>query len=81
MREQIFPTKYNPFNRPQLCGKARSGLSVSVTEREAFDKLEKAAAELVKHARWSGYMSKINELRRPLLELRLARRPRKLKML
>jgi hypothetical protein len=44
------------------------------TEAEALAKLEQAANRLVKEARWSGYKSKINELRIPLLQLRMARR-------
>ncbi len=45
------------------------------SETEALAALELAAAKIVKHARWCNFSrSKINELRRPLLQLRLARR-------
>jgi hypothetical protein len=72
--KQVYRSKSNVlFSRPQLCGKARS-LKVGCTIDEAVARLEHAANELVKNARWSGFMSPINELRRPLLELKLARR-------
>lgn len=71
--KQVYRVNRNLFDRPQLCGKSRC-LRVNCTIDEALARLEQAATELVKHARWSGFMSPINELRRPLLELKLARR-------
>lgn len=69
---QTLRIKSNLFNRPEVCGKARC-LKVDCTLQEAYERLEKAADDLVKHARWAGYMSTINELRRPLLEIKLAK--------
>lgn len=44
------------------------------SEAEAIRNLETQCRELVKMARWSPYCGKINELRIPLAQLRLARR-------
>lgn len=47
----------------------------NTSEEQALADLEAAAARIVKYARWCSLGSaKINELRRPLLALRLARR-------
>jgi len=59
-------------NRPQLVGKGR--LLKSKTVLEAMDRLEQAAAKLVKEACWYPYCTPVNSLRVPLLELRLLRR-------
>jgi hypothetical protein len=70
--KRVYRVKTNFFGRPQIVGKSK--LLKDVTVAEAQERLEKAAIELVKRARWAAYMSPINELRKPLLELRMARR-------
>lgn len=60
---------------PVKFGRKSAILGVPISESEAFDELEKAASWIVKNARWIGLApSKVSELRRPLLKLRLARR-------
>jgi hypothetical protein len=46
---------------------------LACTEQEAQRNLEAAARKLLKEARWHPYASKIRELQRPLLQLRMAR--------
>jgi len=46
-------------------------------ESEALKNLELAATKLVKDARWTPYCTKINELRIPLIQLKLARKNKK----
>lgn len=71
--KQVYRVKSNIlFKRTQLVGKYK--LLEKGTEEECFKRLEVAAKKLVEQARWASYMSPINELRKPLLELRLARR-------
>lgn len=71
--KQAYRIKTNTFDRTQIVGKGRM-LKTDCTVEEAYARLELAAARLLKEARWTGYGSPINELRKPLLELRLARR-------
>ena len=71
--KQVYRVKTNLDNRPQICGKARAGVK-DISMLQALLNLESAAKELVKSARWAGFQSPINELRRPLLEIKLARR-------
>lgn len=47
---------------------------LACTEQEAQRNLESAARRLLKEARWHPYRSKIRELQKPLLQLRMARR-------
>lgn len=47
---------------------------LACTEQEAQYNLEAAARKLLKEARWSPFHSKIRELQKPLLQLRMARR-------
>lgn len=66
----------NLFDKPQ----SRTRSDLRMTEAEALAWLEREAAALVKRAGWhSDYRQrfpKVNELRGPLLALRLARRSR-----
>lgn len=43
------------------------------SRQEAIANLVKAATRLVKEARWHPYRSKINELRKPLIQFRLSK--------
>ncbi len=70
--KQVYQVKTNFFNRPQIVGKGRKLSAKTIEEAQA--NLEAAANRLVTEARWAGFMSPINELRLPLLELRLLRR-------
>lgn len=47
---------------------------LTMTEADALKALELAAERLVKDARWHPFRSKINQLRRPLIALRMARK-------
>lgn len=48
---------------------------LTMTEAEALAELEKQAAWMVKNARWIGLQpSKVHQLRRPLIALRMARK-------
>ena len=72
--KQVYRIKTNYWHRPQLCGKGRVLRRMTVFEAQA--QLERAAEQLVRDARWHGWMTPIDQLRKPLLELRLARRAR-----
>jgi hypothetical protein len=69
-----FPSRSNLFNAPQVCGRARAGVKEGLSELEALRELEKEVINFVQHVRWANYGSVINELRRPLLTIKLARR-------
>lgn len=47
---------------------------LTCTEAEALVNLEDAATKLFKQSRWFPYRSKIRELQKPLLQLKIARR-------
>lgn len=50
-------------------------LRKNATEQEAIDRLIKAAQNITERATWNNLgMSKVNELRAPLIELKRARR-------
>lgn len=45
-------------------------------QSDPVEDLIAAAENLVRHARWAGYHTKINELRRPLFRIRAVRKRR-----
>jgi hypothetical protein len=58
----------------------RAEILSGCTEAQAFARLERAAWDIVNRARWYSLSSrgKVNEIRRPLLALKLARRKARL---
>lgn len=47
---------------------------LACSEEQALKNLENVARDLVKYARWYGYMTKIRQLQKPLVQLKLARK-------
>lgn len=53
---------------------SKTKAQLACSEADALRNLEAAVEQMVKQGRWYPYYSKINQLRKPLLQLRLARR-------